>query len=894
VTDWKEQVVDGAIMLTVNQRLARHRLSEFQTWQIAHGNAWWHSPDILPITAWLARTHSHLLAAGLTHRHLVPDLLSKRTWKTIVENDASLTLLDVASAAQLAQQAWQLSCSWRCHNRQDQYLSVDQYTWQRWLAHYNQWLEDERCIDDAMLPDALTDLLAEPQMKRWLPRQIIIDGFLQMTTQLQEFFTNLQEAGIDVTRLERPPAAVVHQIAFDTDELELLGLARQMRTALECGDHPKLGLVVPDLQQRRSAVLRAFDRIFFPGQLPDMIRATGRPYDLSLGLPLNLQGVVVTALQLLDLCHASIKGADISSLLLSPYWLAAEGEAGQRQQMDRRLREQRIRSLSLMSCKRHLYKGSQLAKPITQLLDSDRHSETTLSAWALRFKNWLDLLGWPGQPLDSDEYQAVMAWLECLDDLQILDTGESININLAITELQTLTRERVFQLEMPNTPIQIMGRLESHGIDFDSLWIAGLDSEQWPPATNPSPFLAMAEQRACAIPEAAASTRLALAEQEFALWTSQTPNLYVSFARNRDGKQLDSARLPIKPGGPDLSSAADKLPLPDSEQYKVEHSPLHIVNTGLGTETFQDDYGPALPAGSEVAGGSRLFENQALCPFRAFALHRLAVRPLEEPGVGLDARQHGTVLHASLEKFWQLVKTHTQLCQMSERQIEDTVNQVVREALQDLSIAEKLRQLEQTRLSDLIVEWIINHELPRQAFEVQELELEQRIEHGGVVMNVILDRIDNVDGSLVVVDYKTGTNNKIKGWADERIVNPQLPLYVLTDKAIAAASFAQVATNKCRFIGIASDADLLPGVKTTIGASNPSNAADPVPDNWADWRLRWQAALDNVAVEVRQGLASVTPVHGACTYCELKPLCRIDEKSQDAVETDLINGEPAV
>lgn len=880
-------------MLTVNQRLARHRLSEFQTWQIAHSNAWWHSPEILPITAWLARTHSHLLAAGLTHRHLVPDLLSRRTWKTIVENDASLTLLDVASAAQLAQQAWQLSCSWRCHNRQDQYLSIDQYTWQRWLAHYNQWLEDERCIDDAMLPDALTDLLLDPQVQSWLPKRIVIDGFLQLTRQMQDFFNNLQAAGVEVTRLERPAVAEVHQIAFDTDEQELLGLARQMRTALERGDHAKLGLVVPDLQQRRSAVLRAFDTVFFPGQSPDKIRAAGRPYDLSLGLPLNLQGVVITALQLLDLCHASIKGADIPSLLLSPYWLAAESEAGLRQQMDRRLREQRIRSLSLASFKHHLYKDCQLAKPINQLLDSDRHSETTLSAWALRFKSWLDQLGWPGQSLDSDEYQAVMTWLECLDDLQILDTGESININLAITELHTLTRERVFQLEMPSTPIQIMGRLESHGIDFDRLWIAGLDSEQWPPATNPSPFLAMAEQKACGIPEAAASTRLQLAEQEFALWTSQAPDLTISFAKNRDGKQLASARLPIVPEHAGLSNSADRVAVLDSEQYQAEQSPLHIVNTMLGTETFQDDYGPALPAGSEVAGGSRLFENQALCPFRAFALHRLAVRPLEEPGAGLDARQHGTLLHASLEKFWQLIKTHAQLSQMSERQVEETVNGVVRDVLQDLSIAEKLRQLEQTRLSQLIVEWIINHELPRQAFEVQELELEQRIEHGGVVMNVILDRIDKVDDSLVVVDYKTGTNNKIKGWADERIVNPQLPLYVLTDSAISAASFAQVATNKCRFIGIASDADLLPGVKTTIGAANSANPADPVPDTWADWRLRWQAALDNVAVEVRQGLASVTPVQGACTYCELKPLCRIDEKTQDAAEDDLINGGPA-
>jgi len=51
-------------------------------------------------------------------------------------------------------------------------------------------------------------------------------------------------------------------------------------------------------------------------------------------------------------------------------------------------------------------------------------------------------------------------------------------------------------------------------------------------------------------------------------------------------------------------------------------------------------------------GGSALFKNQAACPFRAFAAHRLDAYPLDEPVAGLDAAERGSILHAALEFIW--------------------------------------------------------------------------------------------------------------------------------------------------------------------------------------------------------------------------------------------------
>lgn len=898
MTIWSEQIADGAVLLTVNQRLARHHLMSYQAWRCSSGHSWWETPDILPVKAWLTALHADALAAGIAIDALVPDILAQRAWKQCVEQDAGLALLDTESAANLARQAWQLACAWRCHNNEAQYLSADQYMWQRWLKRYRQWLESQSFVDDAQLADLLADLLADqlllPQMQALLPAKIILDGFLKLTPQLTHLFSALEGAGVAVIQSSRQSDAVVHAFEFDDEWSELTGIAMQMRAELERDEGQSLGLVIPDLQQRRVAVLRAFDRVFFPAQSPDAIRSLGRPYDLSLGSSLSDHAVISSAFNMLDLCLHSVSGATVSSLLLSPHWEAADNESRRRQQLDRRLRDQRIRSLTLRSLTQHLYPGSRLAGPLARLLKTRKLTQTSLSGWATRFDEWLGVLGWPGKGNDSEEYQAVSTWLECLDDMQILDDGERIDSHEALKQLQTLATDRVFQPETPSAPIQIMGRLESHGMGFDCLWVAGLDDEQWPVTATPNPFLDISRQKACGIPESAAATRLELAEQEFRLWASQAPLLIACHAGARDGKALHGAQLPAIQASERHQLAAESY----VSRLRSVHNqdvidPLRLISSSLELEELQDQYGPALPSGSELPGGARLFENQALCPFRAFALHRLAIRPLEEPGLGMDARQHGTALHAALEGFWKTTKTHDALMQMSEEELDEAIRSVVVAALEEIELPDSLRSLEHLRLSRLIKDWIVTCEVPRQPFEVHSLEQKQSIEHGGIIMQVVLDRIDSVDGSLVVVDYKSGTSNKVSTWADKRIVNPQLPLYVLTDVAIAAASFAQIATNQCKFIGVAGDTDLLPKVGTSIRLSGSASSNANPPTDWSQWRSHWKSSLDDVAAELRQGLASVTPMKGACTFCELKPICRVSEEVVFVADDSVVDGQAA-
>lgn len=878
MNDHSEKVAAGALLITVNQRLARHHLSRYSRWQWQQGHQWWETPAILPFRAWLRALHDGALAAGLSRRTRLPDLLQQKLWRQCIDSDAHLDLLDKDAATVSARSAWEMSCAWQCRNPEDDYLSHDQYTWQRWCDSYTGTLEAQSRVDEASLADHLCEVLMQSDAVDLLPQVVILDGFLELPPQLIKFTRVLTEAGVAVEVVQRQPQAQVQMLEYADDEQEMLCIAGQLRHELEHDSGQSLGLVVSDLQKRRSSVMRAFDRVFFPGMSPEDIRQQGRPYDLSLGTPLSDTAVVASALSLIRLSLGAIQGSELSAVLLSPYLEASSSEARRREQLDRRLRDDRIRSLTLEQLQDRLYSGSRLQRPIEQLLKRQRFSAVTLSEWASRFSDSLSLLGWPGKTIDSEEYQAVSAWMECLDDMQLLDDGELVAVAAALHLIQRLAKDRIFQLDTPSTPIQIMGRLESHGIHFDCLWVAGLDTEQWPPTGSPSPFVSIDSQKTQGVPDACASARLALAEREFRLWGAQAPLLIASHARARDGKSLDVASVPVFDASEQSQSLAAERLL-RMQMLSPPIDPMAVLQASLTLEAIPDDHGPALPEGSQVRGGARLFEDQALCPFRAFALHRLAIRPLEETGLGLDPRQHGTLLHSALEQFWQSVGSHEALVAMSDEQRLHTLGKVIETVVEQCHVPSALRALEAIRLKELLDEWLVQCEMPRQAFEVVSLEQRQSIEHGGIVMNVMLDRIDRVGDSLVVIDYKTGTSSRINTWADKRIVNPQLPLYVLTNEEIEGASFAQVARHQCTFKGVASDDSLLPKVKTSVTRSRTGQATDRPLEDWNDWREHWRHALDSVAGEVRQGLATVTPMKTACLHCELKSLCRIDEEA---------------
>ena len=82
-------------------------------------------------------------------------------------------------------------------------------------------------------------------------------------------------------------------------------------------------------------------------------------------------------------------------------------------------------------------------------------------------------------------------------------------------------------------------------------------------------------------------------------------------------------------------------------------------------EQLIDEAAPPMPSEGGQSGGVRLFKDMAACPFRAFAVHRLRAKPLEDADLGLNYRDRGATVHKALEYIWAELGSHAQLIDLS-------------------------------------------------------------------------------------------------------------------------------------------------------------------------------------------------------------------------------------
>ena len=868
---WIDAVRAGAVLVTVNQRLAREYMHRYSQCQQQLGHAVWPTPSILPWRTWLSSQLDQLAVTGKSQRVLMPTVVQQQLWRDIVESDKPTNkLLDEQGAARQAMEAWNTAHAWGClPNAKDSHLSADQFAFERWGRAYTKRCEASQFIDEASLPDYLCSLIEKDSSLIELPGQVLMAGFLENTPQQSRWVDCIQAQGCQVIAVSQNQAATASAVAYMDDDAELLGVACAARAALEQNPNQKLGVVIPNLHQRRAACLRLFDQQFFPSQSPQQIEAMGRPYDISLGTPIDEQAVVKAALLVLQLKLGVLRESSIAELVLSPYIGNADSESREREKLDRHLRQKRIEQVGLIGLIKETQSiSAKLRKALVKVSEIDTGKSCSCAAWSVVFGQVLDSSGWPGKGINSAEYQAVQSWKRCLDDLQLLDNGKKLPANKAMGLLRDLLRDRLFQLETPTCPIQIMGRLESHGIEFDKLWVCGMDASQWPAPTSPTPFLPIDKQKEVGVPQADASTRLQLAMQEVGLWRKSTSELIFSFSKTRDGAQIIPAAVVLTglPNGESLQA----IPISDADS-KGSVDPAALVQQVATLESIDDTHGAELPEGSPVRGGARLLENQSDCPFRAFALHRLNIKPLEEAGLGLDARQHGTLLHLALELFWTKVKSSDALHALDEAQLNLEIDEATEKALDELELGKALRALEHRRLHRLLYEWIDQQEKTRSIpFEAIEFETSRKVHPSGIEVNLLVDRIDRLaSGEKLVIDYKTGVHNRTKDWDEERIKSPQLPLYALTDDEIQGVTFAQVARHKYKFLGVGADR-YVPNMSAT--------------EDWGATVSDWRVRIDAIALEVKQGVATITPTKNACQFCDVLPLCRIEKQAVEESE----------
>lgn len=854
-----QEAARGAVLLTANRRLARHLRHVYDLWHQERGNSAWRTPEIYSLDLWLRRC---VVDAGEGHR-LLEAFAVQRLWEEIVAGSLQGTeLLQVGAAARRAAEAHQLLCEYAA-SLEGEPLTADQDVFSLWRRQYQARLDEGDWIDPAGLPQVVCDLLQRgggPHVER-----LFLVGFDQLPPRAVMLTAAVRACGgaAEVVFPAIEPRGSACQVHAQDSAEEIRSAARWVRQLLEQGE-TGIGVIVPDLTGRRRELERIFREELDPNSLIQLTPDEER-FSLSLGTPLNELGPVRLALELLAL-RPQLDVEQVGVLLRSPFLAGGESEASARALFDLQLRRRGGEEISLATLTR-LASSSvpQFAALLRRLAPFLRDgAKRSVVAWSVRFVELLRAVGWPGErPMQSVEFQVCRTFREkVLDGFAVLDrVSPPLGRGEAAAILRQLAASIEFQPERGDGPVQVVGMLEAGGLHFRHLWVMGLSANVLPAPRRPNPFLPVRLQVACGMPHAAADRELDYARRLFMRLLAAAPVVICSCPRGEGDMELAPspflADLPF--GDPPL--AASHAPVDSYRQMMLRCS------------AFTDDTGSPVASVSSVRGGIAVLKDQALCPFRAFARHRLEATALTIPEPGLDAAARGTLMHQVLEQFWCLTRDSDGLAALDAPRLHERVAACVAEVLVRAAdrygeqLSNLVRCVEEERLVRLVLEWLIEVERPRPSFVVLATEQTHRMQLAGLELAGRIDRIDQLnDSGILLIDYKGGNLPRIDDLCGERLLEPQLPAYALTLDAVPASgiALAGVKSGACGMLGVSAKA-AGEGIRTVDG------------EFWAAQVERWREQLTGLAGAFAAGRATVAPVDVAkvCRYCDLPRLCRI-------------------
>lgn len=863
-------------LLTVNKRLAGELRARYDQAQHAADHSVWPSADILSWEAWLTRQYERLLDHGQCDRDLLNAAQERLLWQTIIERHPDTPdLLRPGAAAQNAQASARLCADWQLERHPLATLGGDETAcFLAWKREFEQQLARHAQMTRGQLLPLLDEAFATGRLAP--PRHLLHAGFDTLSPAQRSLFDTLEAAGCSVEALAgtHQAAQCSRRVANDV-EGEILQAAAWADAQTRDDPGRRIAVVTPQLTALRGAIQRLFTAVLAPHVYRQQSQGQAR-FNISLGTPLAERALVDAALSLLESLRGDQPLARIGQLLRSPFVGGHDGESGARALLDAALRDD---GLPLLSLRRLRYRADQYATGdarhcprLIAVIDAVLAVQTGLperdtpNAWAGHLQRLLSAFGWPGAaPLDSHEYQQQERLLRTFSELATLGKVRArMRLGEAVQALRGIAQETLFQPQSPPAPIQVLGPLEAAGMPFDAIWLLGMDDRHWPPPPQPDPLLPGTLQRELGMPHASAERELAFAATLTDGLRAATPELIASHALRDGDRELRPSPL-----------IAD-WPLDDAVA-----APGDTLAATAATEAMP--HVDATPATPDQPGGAGLLGAQAACPFQAVARFRLRATPLGEASHSVDAALTGSLVHALLQRVWQALGDAQGLAAHDEAQLRALVTPLAGEVLDDIGrrrpdlFTPRFRALEADRLSALVVDWLAVERDRTQGFRVEALERRQAVEIGGLTLNTRADRVDRLDdGTLAVVDYKTGRIVSNDGWFDERLSEPQLPLYgLVAETPVSATLLARVRNDAqgCRFVGLARDTDFAPGVLA---------AEDGAGLDWSQTQAHWRHALEALAREVATGRADPTPSREVCEYCPLAALCRLSELDAEA------------
>lgn len=916
----------GEFFVTPNQRLASRISTAYAIYHNQANNIQvLEPPNVHSIQGWIDRCWRDLLCTAFSPalKHTVLSSNQEQVvWERIVaESSLGQALLRPSATAAQAAAAYRTLLEW------GQDLSS--------TALQAQFNEGQ---DSAVFLSWVNQFEFICKEQSWITgvhrTQIIIDafdsGYFQSLTliygvafeSIAPLYSRLLNSAGEFRRVDTPTShASVNIIACETEKAEIAAAAIWAKKILEGDKTARVAIVIPDLVRQRQEVQRVLQEIFEPdfdkvsstsSTANSVIRSVeprkNLPFNLSAGYPLLEAPVICAALDILSLHVANQDLETLETITQSPFYgLDCDTDTAKdfhfRSRLNSLLRMEktgsmtfaRFRQLAVKATDKsegnstHWYFPDLLQSQANVFRNSEKSSSRSPAEWVVVIQSLLTAIGWPGnRVVDSIEYQQLSQWQSVMTELTNLDVVlspvvERLSLSQALSHLRTILSNKMFQPQTIDSPLQVLGTLEAAGLQFSHLWIASMSERQWPSAPVPNPLIPTLLQRENSMPHACPERELLFAQNLTQRFINSAEDIVVSFPQlHGDNPEKVSALFAEHP----KKTLRELLGQPLEDLIpKFELRRRHYESSSLEIMPLKN--APKLGTEERVKGGSSVFASQSACPFRAFATHRLGIKRLDEPEIGLSAADRGSLLHRALEFIWDKLKDQERLIALSDSALEEICLESSANAVTELALklpfnrlGKRFQKLESKRLTKLVLAWL-SVEKERAEFTVETLEQKKKFRFHQLELETRIDRVDRLtDGSFLVIDYKTGAANVNRWWGD-RPDEPQLPLYSMLAESdvdseiVGGIAFAKIRHDECSLTGVGDANFPEEKVRWTGKSQTDSGVID-----WQHLKEKWKNVLTALAEDFVSGRADIDPSKPpkTCQYCDLAPMCRVNHK----------------
>lgn len=822
---------ENATVITPNNRLS----VELQKQYFTHKNhQLTQKPQCLPYGVFLQNAF-HAQAMEDTPPILLNDQQISHLWCQILTRNGAE---DVGQGLlEGVKDAWSRCQSWRIDLQHPAFALTEQTRlFQLWAAEFQKTLEQAHFITADQIVGYLINNSGNLRVNTCI--WYCFDDYTPLQQDLQQYLSaqGCQNVFLDLEN-QQQPSVFLRESENETAEYDDLVIWIQQQ--LDQGRR-RVGIVIPDLETQAQKLQRLLSRY-----LPTT------DFDISMGYPLSSFPLVDHALCWLQLNNQTLSNHQARLLLSSPWLTHSNSEMLARAELLQNnplLQKERIDYSSFMGSLKasapKLHQELQALQPLP-----DRGSP---QMWLTVFVERLERLGFPGEYLlDSHNYQYYQRFIYLLEEFrQIQLISSELEQHEALNVLRTLADNTVFQVQKEPATVQVLGMLEAAGCVYDSIWVTGMTSECLPKKLKLSPFIPVAVQQEQAMPHASPQRELMLAEKQLRRLQNSSTRCVFSFPRLTKDKPNQPCPL---------------LPNLSALQFSCTTTNAHPSLLERYTENYILPLAPEEPS----RGGTSLLANQAKCPFKAFAAHRLHAGQTMEISTGLSNLERGQIIHSVMEILWRILKDQQTLAASTADELESHIQTAITQALEPFrksdphSFPALVQSVEFQRLKRL-VHACLDWEKSRPAFVIESLEQSFTLELAGMTFNLRVDRIDrdSVDRQWVI-DYKSSLPQSLP-WNEERPREPQLLIYALLNDAITTLVFAALKNGQLYCKALTEEDYDLPGF-TSIKQE----------ELWSEHRNKWRRQLEQLAQEFQQGQCQPQPVSSSvCLQCDYQSLCR--------------------